>query len=501
MKKWNNWGIVILLTGFVLPSYAQYASDAFRFSEIHQTGSARFQGIGGGHASLGGDVSSLVSNPAGLGFYTRSEMNISGGLTSINTNSNYIGQPANDSKLNPNLTQFSFVFAGTENSPRRKWRRSAWGISYSRQQSFQNSFMYSGLNTESAMVDKAIDDANYFGYTVGDLENDFDNNYAYSLPAAYYQLYMLDPTTESGPPYLRFDDINNNPISPSRQTGSFDSKGAHTQWTLAYGGNYDDKLYIGGSVGLSKIRYDYTHTLRDDFTSNNSAIRTSVYDEQLRVNGSGVNASLGMIYKPNRIFQVGVNLTTPTYTWISETFSELISADNDFIEMAPNDFDYRLTSPFRGSVGGTYFAGANGFITGTLEFVGYQGMGLSTTQLSSDQNADFKRNNRTEISNTFKNAVNARIGGEYRLGVTSLRAGLAYMSDPYKSQPDNIRRQRIIPSLGAGFRTERFYMDISGSYTGYKSTFTPYMLDQYAFYDANIQNKRVNVVLSLGTYF
>lgn len=501
MKKWNNWGATFLLLSAVLPSYGQYASDAFRFSEINQVGTARFQSIGGGHASLGGDVSSIASNPAGLGFYTRSEMNISGGLTSINTSSNYIGQPTNDSKLNPNLTQFSFVFAGTENSPRRKWRRSSWGISYSRQQSFQNAFMYSGLNSESAMVDKAIDDSNYFDYSVADLENDYDNNYAYSLPAAYYQLYMLDPTTEKGPPYLRFDDINNNPISPSRQTGSFDSKGAHSQWTLAYGGNYDNMLYIGGSVGLSKIRYEYAHVLRDDFTGAASAIRSSVYDEQLRVNGSGVNASLGMIYKPNREFQVGVNLTTPTYTWLSETFSELINADNDYIELAPNDFDYRLTSPFRGSIGGTFFAGTSGFITGTLEFVGYQGMGLSTTQLSTDQNADFKRSNKTEISNTYKNTVNAKIGGEYRLGTASLRAGLAYFSDPYQPQPDGIKRDRIIPSLGAGFRTERFYMDISGSYMGYKSTFTPYVLDQYAFYDANINNKRLNVVLSIGTYF
>ncbi len=500
MKKWSNWGVALLTLSAGLPSYAQYATDALRFSEIYQSGTARFQSIGGNHASLGGDVSVITSNPAGLGFYNRSEMNVSAGLTSINTNSNYIGQGTTDSKLNPNLSQFAFVFAGTENSSRRKWRRSSWGISYSRQQSFQNTFMYGGLNTESAMVDRAIDDANYYDYSLADLENDFDNNYAYSLPAAYYQLYMLDPTSQDGPPYIRFDDDAQG-ISPSRQTGAFDAKGANTQWTIAYGGNYDNRLYIGGSVGLTRIKYNYVHTFRDDFTLSGSPIRSSVYDEELKVNGSGVNASLGVIYKPNRTFQVGVNLTTPTYTWISETFSELISADNDFIELAPNDFDYRLTSPFRGSLGGTFFAGTNGFITGTLEFVGYQGMGLNTTMLSSSQNAEFKKNNRSEITNTYRNVVNARVGGEYRMGNANLRAGLAYLMDPYKEQLDGISRDRIIPSLGAGFRTERFYMDLSGSYVGYKSIYTPYVLDQYAFYDATIKNNRVNVVLSVGTYF
>jgi hypothetical protein len=252
---------------------------------------------------------------------------------------------------------------------------------------------------------------------------------------------------------------------------------------------------------LSSIRYNYQHALIDRFTQSNSKIKQSTYDEELQINGSGVNASLGVILKPTSEFQLGVSVTTPTFTWMKESYNQLLNADSDYIEMAPNDFDYRLTSPLRASLGGTFFAGTSGFVTGTLEFVGYQGMGVSSTNMSASQNAEFKQSNKVGIKNTYKNVVNARLGGEYRAGVLNLRAGLAYIMDPYQEKLDGIKRDKVIPSLGAGYRSDRFYVDLTGSYMNYKTAYTPYALDHYQYYDAISTNKRVNVVLSIGSYF
>ena len=56
-------------------SFAQsYVESALLFSRTVPGGSARIQGMGGSQIALGGDFSSNLSNPAGLGMYNRSEV-------------------------------------------------------------------------------------------------------------------------------------------------------------------------------------------------------------------------------------------------------------------------------------------------------------------------------------------------------------------------------------------------------------------------------------------
>ena len=57
-------------------------------------------------------------------------------------------------------------------------------------------------------------------------------------------------------------------------------------------------------------------------------------------------------------------------------------------------------------------------------------------------------------------------------------------------------------SGGVGFRNERFFADITGVYNAYKSAFTPYVLNNQRDYGSvDIQNRSVNVLLTLGTFF
>ena len=96
-----------------------YAGEAFRFSEIQQTGTARFKGIGGNQTALGGDASNIFGNPAGLAFYNRSELSISPSLNLVNTSANYLGntQTGNGNKFS--VGQLGLVFAGGDNNGSR----------------------------------------------------------------------------------------------------------------------------------------------------------------------------------------------------------------------------------------------------------------------------------------------------------------------------------------------------------------------------------------------
>lgn len=495
---------------------AQYASDMFRYSEINQAGSARFQAIGGNHASLGGDPSSISGNPAGLGFYNRSEFTLSPVFTNVNTNTNYIDQMTSSGKSTGGLTQASLVIT-SQPGFQRKWKRTSLGISYSRQQSFQNSFNYRGLNNRSAYVDKVVEDANRLGWTAADYDDEYDANggrYNF-LDEAYFGLQMIYPTTATGKTYVR-DDRD----KPTRQDGIFDSEGSHSQWSISYGGNYDDKLYVGGSVGFTGVKYSFMHSLQDTYV-NGTVFRSSVLDEDFTVRSNGINATLGVIYKVSPIVQLGGSLSTPTFARISsEIFNQNVRADyiagsikneqgqdvgpiDTDIALEPNEFQYSMTGPFRGSAGATFFVGRSGFISGTVEYVGYSGMRANSSYYqNSQQNQGFKDETKSEVQDLYRNVVNARVGGEYRAGIFRARLGLAYLSDPSKEKFDDIKRDKLIYSAGLGVRMNRFFADIAGTFSSFQSAYTPYVLqNQQDYSSAKIDNKITNVVLTVGFLF
>lgn len=518
MNKPILWSAVLCALLTSSTSYAQYATDALRYSESDQTGSARFQALGGNHASLGGDPSSIHGNPAGLGFYNRSEFTFSPGVTPSNTKTSYFGDNNSASKGNLNIAQASLVLT-SQPGFQRKWKRSSLGISFSRQQSFRDHYTFTGLNDKSAFVDKVAEDASLDGgISTEQLEADFEGSVsnggpvAYSLPAAYYQMYLINPTSNSGPPYNALD--RNSVVD---QFGTYTATGANTQWTISYAGNYNDKLYIGANFGFSRLRYSYDRTLRDNYVDSPELIYTQ-QNEALTVTGNGINFALGVIYKFNPIFQMGGVITSPTFSSIKETFTQNVNAeyvdnlvtgpDGTLIQppylnlpIAPNDFVYSLRSPLKANVGATLFIRDRGFITGSIEYQDYSVMGVRTSYLSSTDNSAFKSNTKAEIKDTFGSSYNFRLGGEFRANLFRARLGAAYIGDPYNDNA-GIKRDKLLFSAGVGVRKGRFFGDLSGTMSTFKSIYTPYILnnpDNYA--SVEVTHRPVNVVMTFGVNF
>lgn len=481
---------VLLLT---IPSNAQYAYDALRFSETDQIGTARFQAIGGNQVSLGGDASSITGNPAGLGFFTRSELSLSPAIRSVNSTSTFVGNTTKESTVNGSLANLSLVIANGQKNFNSNWKSTSFGISYSSQQSLKNTFSYRDPNSGSPFVDYAVRLANDRNITSTELDLEYDPNTGRALTpeAAYYQLYMINPITEGGRVYESFDAGSPQNVN---QRGLFESSGASSQWTFAYAGNYMDKLYLGLSVGITRTKYNFTNTLTDRFASGQE-FSSSSHIESFSLDGNGVNATLGAIYKISPVVQVGGTLTTPTISVNSETFSSTVTANNDYIGLEPNDFRYNLTTPFKASGGVTFFVGQKGFITGSLEYVGYRGMRVGKGD------ATFRDENNREIKSLYNNVVNGRIGGEYRAGKFRGRLGLAYLSDPYAIKTDGTDHSKILLSAGVGVRSQRFFADLTGTY-GLKTDFVAPKTDNYVNDPQDrITNQTVNVMITAGVFF
>ena len=53
-------------------AFSQSQLDAFKYSQTELNGTARYLGMGGAFGALGGDISAMNTNPAGLAIYKRS---------------------------------------------------------------------------------------------------------------------------------------------------------------------------------------------------------------------------------------------------------------------------------------------------------------------------------------------------------------------------------------------------------------------------------------------
>lgn len=65
-----------LSAGSITPLMAQSAIDAMRLTQQDMKGTARFMSMGGAFGALGGDLTTISQNPAGIGVYRSNEIGI-----------------------------------------------------------------------------------------------------------------------------------------------------------------------------------------------------------------------------------------------------------------------------------------------------------------------------------------------------------------------------------------------------------------------------------------
>src|SRR3954464_9098104 len=187
--------ISLALSGFGLffsiGAFAQtYAEEALLFSRINPGGSARIQAMGGSQVALGGDYSSAFSNPAGLGFFNRSEATFSMGTNFYNSTSNYLGNSTKDSKSNFNIPGFSVVFHNDKN--KGKLVSGNFALSFTRTNNFNQNFTYQGTNLNSSLIDYFIEQSN--GYYPNQFYQNGDAYY--TLPRLAFNNYLIGPMSE-----------------------------------------------------------------------------------------------------------------------------------------------------------------------------------------------------------------------------------------------------------------------------------------------------------------
>ncbi|WP_256013048.1 OmpP1/FadL family transporter [Desertivirga xinjiangensis] len=485
-----------------LQTYAQFTADALRFSQIDQSSSARFKGIGGAQTAVGGDMSSLSGNPAGIGLFTRSEFSLTPELNSYSDKATYFNNESIGKKDRLNLSQIGVVFraptyrrAGqdTENG----WLSVNFGIGFNRSHDLGNSFTFGGVNPSSSITDFYADQANLSGLNPSALIDDYNDFGDNAVAAGAYENYLIGYDSQDG--YYPEPDLN------SMQRLTDNRKGSQNEFNFAVGANYSNKLYIGASLALTSLNYRsesiFTESGYNPFQENDYRTNfTQIQDTK----GSGVNGKLGVIYKAAPFLRIGASYQTPTWYTIDDDYSHEMSTqfgasriDSQFF--SPQEVyssSYKVRTPSRINTG-LVLLSKFGFISTDVEFVNYGGINF-TSATGDDLNE--VRDDNNIVRDRYANAINYRIGAEVKLDNIYARGGFGQLGNPYKDK-ENENYQNTTISGGLGYRVSNYFIDLTYQNISYKTSYTPYSVDGIDSPVASTKSNTSNMFLTFGVRF
>ena len=123
---------------------SQSVYDGVKIADKDLNGTARFVGMGGAMGALGGDITTMGTNPAGIGIYRSNDVMTSFSYSAYGMESKYEGQKSTIDKNRWSFDNIGVVFA-TKIGNQTPLRYVNFGFNYKRSKSFYKNMSMSGM--------------------------------------------------------------------------------------------------------------------------------------------------------------------------------------------------------------------------------------------------------------------------------------------------------------------------------------------------------------------
>ena len=531
--------IAALSLAVILPAAAQDTYESARLLGSDLNGTARYVGMGGAMEALGADISTMSTNPAGIGLFRHSVASASFG---------FVSQPDGEKfdelgKTNLSFDQIGFVYSS------RVSRRSFVnvGFNYHKSRNFDqllsaaNSLRHASLNGLS--------------YHKAGKENVKDGGYYWDINNNGDVIgYDNETSPHRAQTFSQTDYINMNALNPEfdedrqmymgyNEADYYLFNRAHRGWIsdfdLNVSGNQSDRIYWGVTLGIHDVRYRgysvYTERLTNINDSNTGYDGVEDYVDYMddrKIEGTGIDIKAGVIFRPieESAFRVGLSVSTPTWYELTTTNDTYFNNDSEYgIEdnwASGESYDFRYFTPwkFGASIGHTignnialglsyevadYSSAVNRILSGETNSNGYE-----------RSYSDNKMKYNTE--NSLKAVSLLKAGIEYKPDPSlALRFGYNYQSSAYEK--NGVRDMKLDSpgvayssttdyvnwgdthrvTFGLGYRVNGWNFDLAYQYNTTSGDFHPMQV-----YDAGqdtgvmkVHNKRHQMLLTLGYTF
>ena len=528
-----------------LSANAQETYENAKLAGEDLNGTARYVGMGGAMEALGADISTIGSNPAGIGLFRHSNVSLSAGLLMQSDGKEF----SNGKKTNLSFDQIGGVY--TTRTGQKSFLN--FGFNYHKSKNFDYILNAAGsLNGSSqnkqSYIKGLLGDENSGGFFVRKDNNGKNVGYVDATPPL--------PSTPPKVAYTwsQIDDLYWNSLIPG-STGTYNYEKA-TGYTLdrahtGYIGNYDfavsgnlnDRVYLGLTFGMKDVNYKGYSEYRENL---NNAGGVLVRDER-KVTGSGFDITAGVIVRPvaESPFRIGAYVKSPTwYDLTTSNATGLVYAQGTTNKESyiSNSYDFKMWTPWKFGFSLGHTIGNNIALGATYEYENYANI---NSRVNNGGYYDYyydqyyessisDKNMNAHTKEVLKGVSTLKLGVEYKpVSNVALRAGYNYVSamyvnnaqkDPglaslgtaYSSTTDYTNWGEINRfTLGVGYQVKKFNIDLAYQYSAQKGSFAPFsnvrdisipsgatiVSESNIASNTDVKNNRSQLLLTLGYRF
>ncbi len=489
--------------GAVIDPSGITAMDMFGYSQhSHTFGTARSMGMAGAMTSLGGDLSSMSINPAGLGMYRTGDVAITP-MVGITHSANNAEAYKQNNYTRFSMANFGVVFKAYEGTGKVVAVNIGFGYNRLADLNYRTSFyrldnqssisgVFARQLQQSGMIsDNFYDSNDYFDWGA------IDPKY-WGAALGYRCGLVYDKVLNSENEEVQSDwhpDFYGNAPSVDQYT-TLESRGAIGEYALSTGINIDNKVYLGLTLGIHSVNQrrsvyygeEYFYAPGDE--PSGKELRYFNYNQTAIIDGSGVNLKLGITYRPIKNLRLGVAFHTPTYYTLNYSYQAamvsrvrdnatgtIISPDPEAMtdvwrDNGPNSWHF--SSPARLLFGASYTFGNRAIISADYERDWYNGIRTKKTPVGKGVYNDFFRQQ-------FKGSNTVRVGAEVKiLPILAIRAGYGFNGSMLKDNKtvfsSPVTYQTHYGTAGIGLSFGIAYIDLAYQYVANRQT------DYYLFY-------------------
>ena len=487
---------------FALPMMAQDAYDAANIATKDLNGTARYVGMGGALDALGADISTIGTNPAGVGLFRHSEIRASlsvvsqqdskkfGGANPTNISFDQAGFVWSNRTGASSYLNFSFNYHKDRNLNHIISASNAFAAS----QTFQDKegFIGSGQNVQTGV--KAFN-----GYFNKDNEDrDGVNYYESQIDNAYFNLLAFENADKTYTYY---------PLTASDFTLNKGNKGYIGEWDFNLSGNSNNRVFWGITFGIHGVHYD-SFTAYDEHLEAGQKLPNGVspsmagMTDERSIRGTGFDVKAGVIVRPieESSFRIGLSLASPT--WYTLTTDNYLTAYVDEKRNSSEKYKFKYSTPWNlglslGHTISDYLAlglcyDFTIFTSADMRYItdsGYSGLQSRSDAAMND-----------EIGQCFRGQHTLKVGAELRPDPDfAVRIGYNFVSSPFRSNDDAYRNQKVFSpgvyyasstdyvnwkpthriTAGFGTKINKFSIDLAYQYQVTKGDLFPFADGEY----------------------
>lgn len=505
----------ILFASILMASMTATAQETYqdtKLAENQLTGTARYVGMGGAMEALGADISTISTNPAGIGLFRKSQVSLSAGVIAQGGANNYTS-----------LSDNKIVFDGKKSHPTFDQIGIVWSPKVKGNNYINLAFNYH----KSADFGQILNAANSLRtYDENGKERYASQNklsaakYAWIKSNGFSQDEAENLWTAVDDGYLTAFGANEDATQMNYLNADLFLYG---QYQHGYIGEYDfnvsgsinNRVWLGLTIGLHDVHYNSNSIYSENLE--NGAIADS--KEQVKIDGTGFDVKAGVIFRPvaDSPFRIGAYVNSPVfYDLTTHNDNDMsvyvhnasgINSSYPSIKPAMADYDFRLNTAWKAGLSLGHTVGSNLALGATYEYAWYDHMDnrikdggyyddwYGTYYETSSSDEEMNANTRSAL----KGVSTLKVGLEYKpISLLSLRLGYNYVSAMFSE--DGCRDVTLYSpgvayatstdytnwkatnrfTCGVGFNYQNLFIDVAYQYSAQKGDFYPFM----SYYDS-----------------